>query len=395
MPRRELAKPGDPSSVTTAISRFERFGHLEQGKLWPPPQSDPFPTAALSLVALSPDGCVALLVRDQTAWVLDTRSMIASPPQQLSCEPRLMSLSDDGSIAVFIAESSLYRAQISLGPNATIEPERIWQVDDLRSAGVLKLSADGRIAIAAHMSQRALVRVFDLEVPTLVHSFLTDTDDCVALHPGGRHLIAFGDDAIARVYGRDGQSSVIRDTAGGAISRDGTLLVTNVRSAELQLRLSVVDASGPTLTIRERSHILAAGPISFWDGRATFSPDGRHVLVHGGYDFSQLVSLETKESTTISYRYDGQGGLINGSTVLLPGDAAAHLGISRKSACIFSDASPTTPRAALCIARQADQRLLCVGISNVGIYGSIEYSAGVAGARWCRCRISALSCRRP
>lgn len=374
MPYRELftglgVREGDPPEVVAAFAARDRFARLDPATLWPPPPAPPFACAAIDGLAVSADGRRALVISETTAWLLDTTTMIASPPIELPLRIDGCALDEAGTRAALIGDRRLYRWDLDPEPGtrAALQPVG-WA-----TGGAVRLAADGRIAVAFSHDPQATVCVYDLEARALTASLVTNAKDALVLHPGGRHLIAFGDDHLGRVYGRDGLQAMIKRTSGGAISRDGTLLVINDLDSYSAIRLYLLDASGPTLLISERTQIPLTFEVEWYATRARFSPGGHHVLLGdektrvGGYRGARLVELATATATPLGIPMTRGLAMLDGdASVLTPSFSDPDLGVTGGVGIVGANGqlhgalSPLADRSGL------------VGISAGGLYGIVE-----------------------
>lgn len=371
MPYRDLyrqtsKKPvQDTAEIRLAIEHQTRFGHLGTEELWPASIENPFEAESIFSFAVSADGRRSLVCSYKMAWLLDTQSMRSLASVALPSYGSLAALNHDGSVAALVCEDSLFRWR---GGNT--ELERVWRSPGLEGTEVLELSADGAIAVTSHYSQRATVRVFAFASKTLVHSFHADSDECLALHPNGRHIICFGDSCYATIHGPDGISSRIKNTTGGVFSPNGTKLCVNDTKRENACSIYSVFASENSLELGRQEHKGCAS-LSRWDFQARYAPDGKSVLLAGG---THTWHLDIENGTRKAYNFP-----LRRKTAITAGNASILNGpVSQRSLGVNADGlaviqMPTGKLLGLHCATSGEEQTL-VGITTAGFYGSTETS---------------------
>ena len=376
-PQRVARRPDDPAAVTAAISLRDRFGRLEPTTLWPAPADQPFLASSIQIITVSDDGRVALIASRDRVWRLDTAVMTAGPPTVMPGPVLRCALDATGKRAMLICDGALYRWDIGAG-----EPTQVWRSPGVGHADVVRLSADGRVAVTADYRQRATVRVFDVDAGSMTYSFQTDADEALALHPAGRHIVAFGDDGLARIYGPTGLQRSISSTAGGAISGDGTMLAVNSLDESREIRLFPLEVSLTLMAVGTERRLRLRFSARRWDCKMRFSPSGRQLLVQTDGGRTQLVDLEAETVRRLAVDMERQTALIaNEKLVLFPDSSAAAFGVHANGVAVVSCESGAIEHM-LCAAA-ADPML--VAITAVGLHGSIEseprpISGGTANA---------------
>lgn len=376
VPYRDLYRPtleqsaADTAEIALAIEHQARFGHRTASELWPASTDGPFEAQSLSSFAVSADGTRSILCSNTMAWLVDTRNMRSVAATALPTNCRIAALSRDGSTAALLCGDSLYRWRIG-----EASPTRVWQSDGLASTDVLELSADGAVAVTSRYSQNATVRVFDFASATLVYSFRADSDECLALHPSGRHILCFGDTSWATIHGRNGVSSRINHTTGGAFSPDGLHLCVNHTDRETACSIYPVEIHDDSLTLGRPQHREAGAELSRWDFQARYAPDGNSVLLAADSGRTCLLDVTSRASKIIGISLKRKTGIVAGGRSLLTGPTSARsVGIRAEGIAVIETQSEF-PLGLFCATRDSQPTL--AGIATSGFYGNTETSAAL------------------
>jgi hypothetical protein len=373
MPRGVEARPDDAAEVASVFQLRDRFSRLDAAKLWPAPEAQLFDAQSMSEFAVSADGSRALVCSYTRAWVIDTRSMVASLSISLPSSPSVCALNADGSRAALVIEGSLYFWRLEEAATCLEDLGLVWSSRGLSRASILELSADARVAITSEYNQRATVRVYDTDALTMTHSFVTDSDECLILHPNGRHLICFGDDKVGRFYGRDGLYAQLKNCTGGAFSPDGMTLALNDYENLNELRVHRVVADGPALMLGPERRVAMRRSAKRWDCQARFSPNGRDLLISANNGGLIRVDIETQKSKPLAIDMKRKTAFLADNSFILSEDDAHSFGVHSTGLSLCEPDSGSVP-AMLCASYGEGVRL--VAVSYIGIYGCIEEDTG-------------------
>ncbi len=361
----------DPSSVSRVIELRDQFGRMDEAKLWPPPADAPFVAHNTNVLAVSGDGKRALVCAAKHAWLIDTVTMVATPAISLPGEAKIAVLSGDGSVALFIADSTLYRWDVDA---ATPNFQQVWQCDALSSVDVLRVTPDARVAIAAYRNSLTTIRVFDLDAMTMTYSLRADAYRGILLHPGGRHIVCFADNRRARFYGKGGAFHTLQRCTGGAFSRDGTLLLVNdLDDSECVTRyqLSVEDE---TMTIGMSLPFPVRRKLDGYKWQASFSPSGESALLQCERRGGAMLNFDAEAITSVEAEIEWSTALLaDESSVLSPSASAKPFDVHATGIGLWHGDSREV--AGILLATRGEPPVLAV-ITPLGLYGSMESEAG-------------------
>jgi WD40 repeat protein len=373
-PAQSAPKADDPEHVRKWFGYRDQFTPLGDQGLWPPAPTNPFDSTSVDALAISGDGRVAFVQASRKVWLVDTHSLELRPQKSAPDSTRVVALNDDGSRAVLVCGRSIYVWDLDRDSKATL----MWQAEPLSNTKFISISSDGKTAAVAASSRTADVRIFDLERKTLVYSFKADSDEGMHLHPGGRHIICFGDDGIARIFGPDGCQSQLDRTAGGAFSRDGLRLLINDLDKSRHLRLYPVAVSGEHLQLGSEHSVSTGFKAACWNAVLRFSPSGAQALVEGEDDNAYVVGLPNpppgfgEDLAAARYQLGGEMSL---SSAIVADETRAFLGPSSHDYRYSSYSvevvhwSDAVERLGAITASSREIRL--VGTSPLGFFGAL------------------------
>jgi len=318
-------------------------------------------------LAVSGDGKRALVFASEYAWLINTETMVASAPIALPGDVESAVLNGDGRVALFIADETLYRWAVDAD---TPDFQVVWKSAALSDVQSLRMTPDARVAIASGHNSKTLVRVFDLDALTMTYSFEADTDEGLLLHPGGRHIICFGHDYVARFYGEDGPFFQTGGCGGGAISPDGRRLIVSNRESPNSLRAYTLPVEGNTMGVSRPQEFHVSQQLSRYSWRASFSPSGRYALLQGDNEHGAMLDFSDGSTTYVEAKIEWTTALLADETsILTPNVYATRLGVHSSGVALWDSGSNRV--AAILCPTLSDPPVLAA-ITPMGLYGSIE-----------------------
>jgi hypothetical protein len=361
-------KRPERAHVARWIALREQFAHLSPQEVWPPPEHKAFDAHSIDRMAVSGDGSRIFVLSRGVAFVIDGTTLRARRLGEARFGAQAVAVTDNGSHAILTTGDRLLHWDLS---GAVDQPRAIGGYFSLYNTEYISSSRDGRLIATSNQSQKATVRIFDVEADTLVYSFEADADEGMEMHPDGRHLICFGDNGEGVWYGESGKQQRVKRVGGGALSRDGKWLLTNSledSNALLRYPISCVNdviESGALETITPRFRVET------WSVFMRFSPSGDSALVEGYDDQAYLVDLHGRGVRPLWVEVKRGSGVLAGEDVAIVGCPRAQ--VSGKSVQVAHVIDTNSEKSVgLIVGMSEDETTTVAGTTPLEFYGTLE-----------------------